>query len=342
MDEIQSTEIYDRLLRYFASQRQLGRHGFPMPSASQGIACLGDSIEDAPFSRQKTCVRCQRAFTINETRTTRKQRSRCCFHASRAYGGTHRCCGKPTGSKGCRTRRHHVHTDNKRNPNGYITLKRRKWQSPNPNVYAIDCEMSYTVDGIELTRVTVVNHDCDIVYDTLVKPYSEVLDYNTEWSGIREKDMRHVTTTLDDVHRFFRRNFSSDTIFIGHSLESDFIALRLIHTRVVDTSLIFTHKRGLPHKRSLRSLTLDQLGLDIQDGEHDSSEDAAACMGIMMKKIRYNSTWAQKPGFIYVTGCLQVICVLCIYVYIVLYVYNFNWKVSYISKSIFWKMQSVK
>lgn len=46
-------------------------------------------------------------------------------------------------------------------------------------VYALDCEMSYTTQGLELTRVTVINEECNVVYETLVRPVHPVIDYNT-------------------------------------------------------------------------------------------------------------------------------------------------------------------
>uniref|UniRef100_A0A3Q4I8L1 Uncharacterized protein n=1 Tax=Neolamprologus brichardi TaxID=32507 RepID=A0A3Q4I8L1_NEOBR len=48
-----------------------------------------------------------------------------------------------------------------------------------PGVYSLDCEMCYTVHGLELSRVTVVNSSLEVVYDTFVKPENEVIDYNT-------------------------------------------------------------------------------------------------------------------------------------------------------------------
>ena len=102
-------------------------------------------------------------------------------------------------------------------------------------VFALDCEMCYTTRGIELTRVTVVNEDGNSIYETFVKPDNKILDYNTKFSGVIEKDLENVTTSIRDVQAVLLSMFSSDTILCGHSLESDLRALK------VKTISFFTH-----------------------------------------------------------------------------------------------------
>lgn len=148
--------------------------------------------------------------------------------------------------------------------------------------------MSYTTYGLELTRVTVVDTDMQVVYDTFVKPDNEIVDYNTRFSGVTEADLADVRVTLRDVQAVLLSMFSADTILIGHSLQSDLLALKVIHRTVVDTSVLFPHRLGLPYKRSLRNLTADYLRQIIQDsaGGHSSSEDASACMHLLIWKMR--------------------------------------------------------
>ena len=175
---------------------------------------------------------------------------------------------------------------------------------------------SYTTYGLELTRVTVVDTDLQVVYDTFVRPDNEIVDYNTRFSGVTEADLADTSISLRDVQAVLLSMFSSDTVLIGHNLESDLLALKVIHSTVVDTSVLFPHCLGLPYKRSLRNLMADYLRQIIQDnGEcwgtgtwepwgiwglqvpssdthlpavdgHSSSEDASACMHLVIWKIR--------------------------------------------------------
>lgn len=85
------------------------------------------------------------------------------------------------------------------------------------------------------------------------------------FSGITEEDMKDVTTTILDVQATLLTMFSDKTILVGHSLESDFKALRLLHDTVVDTSVMFPHKNGYPQKRALKNLCSEYLRKIIQN-----------------------------------------------------------------------------
>ncbi|TFK22234.1 ribonuclease H [Coprinopsis marcescibilis] len=198
-------------------------------------------------------------------------------------------------------------------------------------VYAIDCEMCITEDGKELTRVCIIDYYTDtVVYDQFVKPAKPITDYLTRFSGITAEHLVSTTTTLADVQAFILRLLSPSAsaptanpfsmpasssstatssptptptqtpaytptpILLGHSLESDLKALKLIHPLCIDTALTYHHPRGRPLKPGLAWLTKKWCGREIQtrgEGGHDPEEDARACVELLRRKL------AEGPGF---------------------------------------------
>jgi len=211
------------------------------------------------------------------------------------------CCGarvasKGQGSKGCSFSPCHVwsglpSTGGIFGPlEGFVRTKHRKSYPANGNfgVYGIDCEMCYTIAGLQLTKVTVVGVDGRLVYESLVLPDSQVADYNTRFSGITQKDLESgPTKNLKEVQNDLMGFINADTILVGHGLENDLRALQLVHSVVLDTSAVFPHYCGLPYRRSLRSLVSSYLKREIQSSwGHDSYEDARACVDLMLWKAR--------------------------------------------------------
>jgi RNA exonuclease 1 len=70
---------------------------------------------------------------------------------------------------------------------------------------------------------------------------------------------------LIDIQYKLASYISSDTLIIGHSLESDLRALNICHSFVCDTAVLYPHYKGLPFKYSLKKLAMDVLGKNIQD-----------------------------------------------------------------------------
>ena len=151
--------------------------------------------------------------------------------------------------------------------------------------------MCYTAAGLEVTRCSVVDADGATVYDALVLPLAPILDYNTAHSGITAALLEGVTTRLADVQAALLEHCAEETLLIGHSLENDLRALRLLHRRAVDTALLFAHPRGPPFKPALRVLAERHLGRRIQEGSHCSVADAAATMALARLKF------AKGPAF---------------------------------------------
>ncbi|KAI0304099.1 Rexo1 protein [Russula brevipes] len=156
------------------------------------------------------------------------------------------------------------------------------------DIAALDCEMVYTTGGFRIARVSVIDATGKEVFDELIKMDDgiEVVDLNTRFSGIRpEEYAARGVLPLDSVRRALARLIGADTILIGHALDNDLRALRLVHRRVVDTAVLFPHSRGPPFRRALRDLTKEHLRRSIQQGGgskgHSSVEDSVASLDLV-------------------------------------------------------------
>ncbi|KFO15341.1 RNA exonuclease 1, partial [Balearica regulorum gibbericeps] len=297
-EDLTGAALYRRLKEYLMTEEQLKENGYPMPHPEKpGRAVLFTAEEKKTTdSSCRICCRCGTEYMVSASGNCIRKEE-CVHHwgrlrKQRVPGGweTHySCCSGAVGSPGCQVAKQHVHDGRKESLDGFVkTFEKLPTTDGYPGIYALDCEMCYTKQGLELTRVTVINSDLKVVYDTFVKPDTKVVDYNTRFSGVTEEDLENTSITLRDVQAVLLNMFSADTILIGHSLESDLFALKLIHGTVVDTAIVFPHRLGLPYKRALRTLMADYLKRIIQDNVegHDSSEDARACMELMVWKIK--------------------------------------------------------
>ncbi|KAG8230688.1 hypothetical protein J437_LFUL010765 [Ladona fulva] len=281
------------------------------------------SVRMVSASEEKRCVRCGRGFFVTNDGEYLTQ-ERCVYHwgklqkvvVNRAMPSSNNkgrsnqglgsgtvtrtefgCCGGRKGSRGCSVGRLHVWCgtgDGFNGPyGGYVKTQPQgkrvsSASSVSALVYALDCEMCFTGRGLELSKVTLVGIDGRPVYEALVRPGRPVVDHNTRFSGVTAGDLSRATKYLADVQKDLLALIHADTILVGHGLENDLRALRLIHGCVVDTAVVFPHYYGLPYRRSLRSLTASYLGREIQGSSagHDSCEDARAAMEVMLWKVR--------------------------------------------------------
>ncbi|KDO33820.1 hypothetical protein SPRG_01699 [Saprolegnia parasitica CBS 223.65] len=158
---------------------------------------------------------------------------------------------------------------------------------------ALDCEMCKTTRGVELTRISIVDEDYKVLLDEFVLPECRIVDYCTQFSGITKETLEGCTNTLTDIQAKVLDLVTSDTILVGHSIENDLLALRLLHRRVLDTSLLYPHPKGPPFRSALRFLTATYLKLQIQNDAsgHCSIEDATCTMKLAQLKI------AKGPSF---------------------------------------------
>lgn len=218
----------------------------------------------------------------------------------------------------------------------------------NPDVPAdravcFDCEMGYTVHGMELIRLTATLWPSgDELIDVLVKPIGEILDLNSRFSGVTTEDLtkgeawapgdtlrpskkvedngsedgeiRSKTKRLKVVpspaaaRDLLFSQISPATPLIGHGLENDLNAMRIVHPTIIDTILLYPHKNGLPYRHGLRVLMDRHLNKKIQQETgptmvgHDSAEDARAAGELVHFKLMERWNDMKRAGWKIVDG----------------------------------------
>lgn len=95
------------------------------------------------------------------------------------------------------------------------------------------------------------------------------------------------------------RRHLQPAFLVAHSAESDLNALRLVHSRVIDTAVAYRHPAGLPYRHALRHLSRVHLSREIQAGHggtgHSPQEDAIATMHLVQRLV-YNGAVGEKAA----------------------------------------------
>lgn len=234
-------------------------------------------------------------------------------HYTGANQPYHPCCAGEVGSPGCTTVDNHVFKVT--NPARLAAVLQfiNTPENCNPskdrdgnNVAGItfDCEMGYTVFGLELIRMTVVSWPAGSpLVDVLVRPLGTVLDLNTRFSGVSPDQLANAepfneaqpfTDTLRIVpnpqaaRTLLLSYVKPSTPVIGHAIDNDLNVIRLCHPTIIDTILLYPHPRGLPFRLGLKALSARILKRNIQIGGaagHDSLEDARATGDLVRAKV---------------------------------------------------------
>lgn len=271
-DIMPGEKAYKLVLECIATEEQLKQYGYPRGEPGH-VKIYSNRPPLPPNKDERYCCRCSKVFSLDVYEQICVDE--CNYHPKSAgfrrgsADNFHYCCQQPAGSPGCMYANYHV-TDylDYDNLKGFVRTLQKDNDNFTPtkrDIFAFDCEMCYTTSGFELTRITVVNFDEKVVYDSLVKPDSEVVDYNTTYSGITAEQLDNVKTNLREVQAVLLSMFHADSILIGHSLESDMKVVKLLHNKIVDTSMLFPHKMGFPKKRALKTLCIENLKKIIQE-----------------------------------------------------------------------------
>jgi RNA exonuclease 1 len=246
---------------------------------SQATFLVGEGCE------AKQCSRCSKIFYVSSEGQYLTKEG-CTYHWGKLRAKKRKdrwpeddrftCCGAPASeaTRGCcQCRVHvwrHLTEPGMHGPlDGFVRTKARKIYPPDGNygIYSIDGEMCFTTNGLELIKLTVVGVEGRLVYESLVLPEGDIVDYNTRFSGISARDLkRGPAKTLREVQNDVMGFVNAHTILIGHGLENDLRALKVVHTTIIDTSIVFPHYYGLPYRRSLKSLVKSYLKREIQVG----------------------------------------------------------------------------
>ncbi|GMM34626.1 RNA exonuclease [Saccharomycopsis crataegensis] len=253
----------------------------------------------------KNCERCNATFT-----PSRSFKGSCKFHpGKKVYSRDSKfklyyqwdCCqltftnsahddfGNDERVLGCQTNEHHVFKDSDPGELAKVRQFVRTSQlgddrSTAAAIVGMDAEMVYTTLGFELARLTVVDffQSHKVLYDKLVRPQGNIIDYNTRFSGISCINADNSVswhTMMEELGQII----NDTTIIVGHGLENDLNVMRLIHYRIVDTAIIY--KDGM-RKLSLKYLVQQCLNREIQVGEHDSTEDSVGAIDLVRFRIR--------------------------------------------------------
>lgn len=174
-----------------------------------------------------------------------------------------------------------------------IVPTKRKYHklSPTSPMFSVDCEMcETTMANRALTRISIIDEHENTILDTLVKPAGKITNYVTQYSGITEKMMDGVTTTLEDVQRAVQSLLPPDAILVGHSLEFDLQAMKMTHPYCIDVGHVLNYTNGSANgvglRNSLKNLAELFLGEEIQSKfGHCSYEDAWAALRLAQLKL---------------------------------------------------------
>ena len=154
-------------------------------------------------------------------------------------------------------------------------------------IVALDCEMVATRRGSALAQCTILSYNGEILFHEYVRPPGLIVDYRTRWSGILPHHMKCAIPHKVAVKRI--KGILAGKVCVGHDLSQDFSVIGMSYSRnqTRDTARFKPLRTlaGLVSNQhpSLKNLALHLLDRKIQDGCHNSLEDARAALDLYRK-----------------------------------------------------------
>ena len=243
----------------------------------------------------KRCCRCGVTFRMTETGEQFAYPSLCIYHwDNKGLQVYYKCCFKRVNeAPGCSRERYHVFqhkvvgVERLPHPHGFISTTNSKNKGKGKasrDVVSLDCEMVYTVAGLKLAQVVVLDVKGFVIYSTYVRPLERIYSYNTEHSGVKKEHLEGPEAkTLQEVQKELLNSvINNSTIIIGHALHNDLKVLQLLHNLIVDTKILYGYT-GIKRLSALSSIFLNR---EIQKSfGHDCAEDARAALDLALRFV---------------------------------------------------------
>ncbi len=313
------------LSRLLAKQPPLSKYGYVVtPPTPEEIAIAAKGVEAA--QNWEVCDRCKTRFQVFPSRREEDgalaSGGKCTYHPAKprrpipvdkankvSRDMIYACCNESLGTTpGCTTAATHVYKISEPKRLALVLPFESTPSDPSPpsppTAVCFDCEMGYTTHGLELVRLTATLYPSGApLMDVLVRPIGTILDLNSRFSGVFPNDYANAppysptspSTSLQIMdspsaaRALLFTHLTPSTPLIGHALDNDLNATRIIHPSIVDTVLLYPHPKGLPVRCGLKMLMKKHLDRDIQMGGaqgHDSSEDARAAGELVRLKVK--------------------------------------------------------
>ncbi|KAH0494734.1 hypothetical protein TgHK011_008325 [Trichoderma gracile] len=167
----------------------------------------------------------------------------------------------------------------------------------------LDCEMAEAADGSdELISLCAIDFlTGEKLVDSMVSPSRRIKDWRTNIHGIDSSTIERAVSNQKALHGWVAardelwKHIDDRTILIGQALCFDLEALRLVHTRVVDSAMlaaeaVFKNRAGKkrPGRRwGLQELCKTFLQIEIRSSgaTHDNLEDVLAAREVVLQAL---------------------------------------------------------